>query len=37
MKVGLDPNVLVSSVKRVGEPFHDSTLKLSRKIKEEGA
>jgi len=37
MKVGLDSNVLVASVKKVGEPFHDSTLKLSRKIKEESA
>lgn len=35
MKIGLDSNVLVASVKKVGEPFHDSTLKLSRRIKEE--
>jgi predicted nucleic acid-binding protein len=35
MKVGLDSNVLVASVKKVGEPFHDSVLELSKKMKDE--
>jgi predicted nucleic acid-binding protein len=35
MKIGIDSNVLVASVKKLGEPFHDSALKLSRKMKDE--
>ena len=35
MKIGLDSNVLVASVKKVGEPFHGSTIELSRRINEE--
>ena len=35
MKIGLDSNVLVASVKKVGEPFHDSSIALSRRIKDE--
>jgi len=35
MKIGIDSNVLVASVKKVGEPFHNSALELSRRIKEE--
>ena len=35
MKVGIDSNVLVASVKKLGEPFHDSALELSRRIKDE--
>ncbi len=35
MKIGLDSNVLVASVKKLGEPFHDSSIALSRKIKDE--
>jgi predicted nucleic acid-binding protein len=35
MKVGIDSNVLVASVKKPGEPFHDSALELSRRIKDE--
>jgi predicted nucleic acid-binding protein len=35
MKIGLDSNVLVASVKKVGEPFHDSALELSRRIKDQ--
>jgi predicted nucleic acid-binding protein len=34
MKVGIDSNVLVASVKKLGEPFHDSALELSRRIKD---
>jgi predicted nucleic acid-binding protein len=34
MKVGIDSNVLVASVKKFGEPFHDSALELSRRIKD---
>jgi predicted nucleic acid-binding protein len=36
MMIGLDSNVLVASVKKLGEPFHDSCIALSRKIKDEG-
>ena len=32
MKIGLDSNVLVASVKKPGEPYHDSALKLVEKI-----
>ncbi len=32
MNIGLDSNVLVASVKKIGEPYHDSALGLSRKI-----
>jgi predicted nucleic acid-binding protein len=35
MKIGLDSNVLVASVKKIGEPFHDSALRLSKRIKRE--
>jgi predicted nucleic acid-binding protein len=35
MKIGIDSNVLVASVKKLGEPFHDSALELSRRIKDE--
>ena len=35
MKLGLDSNVLVASVKKLGEPFHDSSIALSRRINEE--
>ena len=35
MKLGLDSNVLVASVKKLGEPFHDSSLALSKKIRNE--
>ncbi len=35
MKIGLDSNVLVASVKKLGEPFHDSALALSKRIKDE--
>lgn len=35
MKIGLDSNVLVASVKKPGEPFHDSALELSKRIKDE--
>jgi predicted nucleic acid-binding protein len=35
MKVGLDSNVLVASIKKLDEPFHDSALELSRRIKHE--
>jgi hypothetical protein len=30
MKIGLDSNVLVAPVKKVGELFHDSSIALSR-------
>ena len=37
MRIGIDSNVLVASVKKVGEPFHESALALSRRVKgEEG-
>jgi predicted nucleic acid-binding protein len=36
MKLGLDSNVLVASVKKLGEPFHDSALTLSKRIRDEG-
>ncbi|MBS7622931.1 type II toxin-antitoxin system VapC family toxin [Candidatus Bathyarchaeota archaeon] len=32
MKIGLDSSVLVASVKKVGEPYHASSLKLSHRI-----
>lgn len=35
MKIGLDSNVLVASVKKPGEPYHDSALELSEKIANE--
>lgn len=35
MKIGLDSNVLVASVKKVGEPYHVSALELSKRIKDE--
>ena len=35
MKLGLDSNVLVASVKKFGEPFHDSALALSKRIRDE--
>jgi predicted nucleic acid-binding protein len=35
MKIGLDSNVLVASVKKLGEPFHDSALELSKRIRDE--
>lgn len=35
MKFGIDSNVLVASVKKLGEPFHDSALELSRRIIDE--
>jgi predicted nucleic acid-binding protein len=35
MKIGIDSNVLVASVKKLGEPFHDSALKLAKRIKDE--
>jgi hypothetical protein len=35
MKTGLDSSVLVASVKKIGEPFHDSSIALPRKIKDE--
>ena len=31
MKVGFDSNVLVASVKKVGEPYHNSAIQLARK------
>jgi len=35
MRFGLDSNVLVASVKKLGEPYHDSALTLSKLIKDE--
>ena len=35
MKIGLDSNVLVASVKKLGEPYHKSAIELSRKISQE--
>lgn len=35
MKVGLDSNVLVASVKKLGEPYHASVIELARKISRE--
>jgi predicted nucleic acid-binding protein len=35
LKIGLDSNVLVASVKKFGEPYHKSALDLSRKISQE--
>ena len=35
MKIGLDSNVLVASVKKLGEPYHKSAIELSRKITQE--
>jgi predicted nucleic acid-binding protein len=35
MKIGLDSNVLVASVKKLGEPYHDSSIALSRRIEDE--
>lgn len=35
MKVGLDSSVLVASVKKLGEPYHDSAIELARKISQE--
>lgn len=32
MNIGLDSNVLVASVKKLGEPYHNSAIGLSRKI-----
>ncbi len=32
MKIGIDSNVLVASVKKPGEPYHDSALELARRI-----
>jgi predicted nucleic acid-binding protein len=32
MRVGLDSNVLVASVKTPGEPYHDSALEFSKRI-----
>ena len=31
MKVGFDSSVLVASVKKLGEPYHDSAIELARK------
>jgi predicted nucleic acid-binding protein len=35
MKIGLDSNVLVASVKKPGEPYHDSALELAKKFARE--
>lgn len=35
MKIGLDSNVLVASVKKLDEPYHDSCLALSKRIRNE--
>jgi len=35
LKMGLDSNVLVASVKKVGEPYHRATLELARTISRE--
>ena len=35
MKVGLDSSVLVASVKKLGEPYHNSAIELARKISQE--
>jgi len=35
MRIGLDSNVLVASVKTPGEPYHDSALKLAKKTRGE--
>jgi predicted nucleic acid-binding protein len=35
LKVGLDSSVLVASVKKLGEPYHDSAIELARKISQE--
>ena len=35
MKFDLDSNDLVASVKKLGEPFHDSALALSKRIRDE--
>lgn len=35
MKVGFDSNVLVASVKKPGEPYHDSSLELAKKVAQE--
>jgi predicted nucleic acid-binding protein len=35
MKIGLDSNVLVASVKKPGEPYHDSVLELAKKAARE--
>lgn len=35
MKIGIDSNVLVASVKKLGKPFHNSALALSKRIKHE--
>ena len=32
MRIGVDSNVLVASVKKAGEPYHKSALELSRKV-----
>ena len=32
MKVGFDSNVMVASVKKVGEPHHDSAIELARRV-----
>ena len=36
MRIGLDSNVLVAAVKKLGEPFHDSALQLAKRIKDDG-
>jgi predicted nucleic acid-binding protein len=35
MKIGIDSNVLVASVKKLGEPFHNSALELSKRLRDE--
>jgi len=35
LKVGLDSSVLVASVKKLGEPYHNSAIELARKISQE--
>jgi predicted nucleic acid-binding protein len=32
LKVGFDSNVLVASVKKLGEPYHNSAIDLARKV-----
>ncbi len=36
MKVGLDSNVLVASVKKPAEPYHDAALELANRVGREG-
>ena len=37
MKIGLDSNVLVASVKKAGEPYHNSAVKLADEISKRNA